>query len=186
MEDRVGIVDWKARGASGLDQARPMPKPPPTREELVRFMESEDVRSADWRRLLSSDAQAAAAMQTVRRRVDELLANGRRQVHHQQLIPDSGYHFLNRRIGEKPNPFLTSTLNPLEATELIKGYDPRAREWTGRQGLVGLPRQQTSFWCADFGARASDKDIDQDFKHATEPRGDPKAAAGLHSRAWRV
>lgn len=186
LEDKVGIADWKKRGAVGLDQARPMPRPPPTREELTKFMESEAVRSADWKRLLSSDAQAAAAMQTVRRRIDELLANGRRQVHQQTLIPDSGYHVLNRRIGERPNPFLTSKLNPLEATELTKGYDPRAREWTGRQGLVGLPKEQTSFWCESFGMSSSDKAIDQDFKHAMEPKGDPQAAAGLHSRAWRV
>ena len=121
-----------------------------------------------------------------RAKVDELLANGRRQVHQQTLIPDSGYHVLNRRIGERPNPFLTSKLNPLEATELTKGYDPRAREWTGRQGLVGLPKEQTSFWCESFGMSSSDKAIDQDFKHAMEPKGDPQAAAGLHSRAWRV
>ena len=164
-----------------------MAKHPASREELLKFAQSDHMRNAEvMRRLLSKDPQAAAAMATVRRRVDELLANGRRAVHQQQLIPDSGYRHLNQRVGERPSPFLTSKLNPLEATEFMKGYDSNAREWTGRRGLSGLEPELTSIWCESFGMSASNVAVDQDFKHKSEPRGDPKAAAGLHSRGWRV
>ena len=36
-EDALWIKTWKEQGAEGLSQARPMPKIPPSREELLKF-----------------------------------------------------------------------------------------------------------------------------------------------------
>ena len=169
-EDVVGIRAWKQQGAPGLRQARPMPNLPPSRAELLTFAQSVGQagdRGSDWRRLLN-DPQSAAAMRTVRRRVDELLSNARRQELGQQLIPDTGYRAINSG-GHRPDAFVTSKLNPLEATELMKGWDPRSREWTGRRGLAGLAPEQTSFWCESWGGCSSDVAVDQDVSRASCP-----------------
>ena len=185
-ENNVDIKKWKANGAPGLQQARANPALPPAREELLKFAQSvgSSSSSTSWKRLLTSDPEAAEAMKTVRRRVDALLAQGRAAVEMSQIAPDSGTYAINAR-GYRPNAFATSKLNPLEATELGKGWDPRAREWTGRQGLTNLPQEQTSLWCAQWAASASNVAVDQDFQHVQPPRGDPKLSAGLHTRGWR-
>ena len=180
-EDRVSIKHWKAHGATGLSQAPAMPKPPPTREELMAFARNAN----DWKDVVKKDPEAAEAMRKVRSRVEALLAQGKAAVEMAQIMPDSGTRAVNRQLA-RPDAFVTSKLNPLEATQLTKGYDPRVREWTGRRWeWEHRPKETTSFWCASWGACASDVAVDQDFQHVQPPRGDPKMAYTGHSRGWR-
>ena len=145
-EERGAIKFWKKGGAPGLDQAPPRPTHPPTREELLEFAQSvgaaDGPTGGDWRRLLA-DPQAAAAMKTVRRRVDELLENGRRAVQQRPLIPDSGTRALNS-LRYQQEPFNTSKLNTIESTALSRGWDPRSRAWTGHTSTDVVPVRELS------------------------------------------
>lgn len=180
MEDKLSIKHWKSLGAPGLQQAREARPVPPRREELLQFVQSQ--QRADWRGVMR-DPEAADAMRVVRARVSQLLANGQAALRNEPLMPDGGSRLLNNRT-ERPDAFKTSLLNPLEATELQKGWDPKSRAWTGRRGLAGIEKQPTTLWCEGWGQSASNVAVDPDFKWVTGKKGGA-AQAALHTRGWR-
>ena len=144
LEDRLRLKQWRKEGAPGLAAAaKPLP-PPPSREVMLDFAASKD--GAAWRAALA-DPEAAAAMRQVRARVGHLLEQGRAVLEFRPVPPEAGSQLLNAR--EKgPNAFATSTFHPLAYDPLEVGWDPRAKRWTGRRGLCGLKKEETSFWCS--------------------------------------
>ena len=110
-----------------------------------------------------------------------LLEQGRAVLEFRPVPPEAGSQLLNAR--EKgPNAFATSTFHPLAYDPLEVGWDPRAKRWTGRRGLCGLKKEETSFWCSGWGASASDIGMDSNFQHITGKKGHDTA---IHTRGWR-
>ena len=83
--------------------------------------------------------------------------------------------------------FRTSTLNPMDASGVERGWDPRIRLWTGRR-MNASDREPTSLWCASWGASAGTKSLDMNFKamrpQDIEPQHYDKMKE-LHTRGWR-
>ena len=158
-----------------------MKKPPPLRKELLDFATSHD--KATWRTVLA-DPQAAEAMRQVRDRVRNLHREGRALRQLKPVPPECLSLQLNRAGSERQSEgaFCTSNFNPLTSTGLETGWDPKARRWTGRQGLANIPKDPTSFWNPGWGACASDKGLDTDFQYLDGRYGHDKA---LHPRGWR-
>ena len=183
MEDKLRVSHWLRTGAPGADAAPKPTPPPPRREALLEFVQSQQEQQ-QWRKVLA-DPAAANAMRALRGRVSALKAEGRAIAEMRTPPPEATSRLLNRRQ-KGPNQFLSTTLNPLESSGLMKGWDPRARAWTGQRGLANLPKDPTSLWCAGWGACANEGD-DFDFEYiqhaAPLPKGYEKAE---HTRAFRT
>ena len=187
-EDSLRNEFLKKGGIPGASLAAKPPPPPPLRGELLSFATSKD--RSDWKAALA-DPEAAEAMRKVRARVSGLLAEGRAIMEFKPVPRESTSKLINAQDPSGMNAFQTSAFHPLAYEELEKGWDPRARRWTGRRGLVGLEKEPTSFWNAGWGAVASDKGLDTDFKHTLQKQIQvgvppvPPHSTNLHTRGWR-
>ena len=176
-EDKLQTKAWQNNGAIGADVlSRPPPPPPPRRDEVLSF-----ARGIEWRQALA-DPEAAEAMRKVRGRVATLLAQGRAALEFTPVAPDMATRMLNKRAGGPRHvQFRTSKLNPLEGVEIAKGWDPRARTWTGTQAFANLEPQPTSLWCEGWGQSANNAGLDFEFKYVKEKT----VPSELHTRGWR-
>ena len=182
-EDKLRMEHYKREGASGFAVAAPPPKPQPLRDEMLSFATSHD--RADWKAALA-DPQAAEAMRTLRSRVGALKANGRAALELRAQHPANASRLINAQAGgPSGSMFRTSNFNPLGCDGLEQGWDPRARKWTGRQGLSGLEKQPTSLWCPSWAASASHLGLDTNFVHVEPGKGKMGHDASMHSRGWR-
>lgn len=183
-EDRLRAAADLKRFPGGrtkiVDSALKPGAAPLSRDDMLGF-----TRGKDWKAVLK-DPAAAAAMERVRSRVDALHAEGRAAIKVGAPVPPEaavGTRLLNAQQGPKPNFFRTSTINPLDASGMERGWDPRVRLWTGRQMDSGEP-EQTTFWCQSWGASASDKGLDTNFLHV-RPGDRPAFNKEMHSKGWR-
>ena len=185
-EDRLRTVASLNKfpgGKTQFDKYVQPPPVPPTRSQMLTFA----TEGADWRAALK-DPAAAAAMRRVRDRVASLQAEGRAAVQQGMPVPESalvGTRLLNARQ-PAPHMFQTSHLNPLSATGVERGWDPRVRLWTGRRmHTFGMDPETTSFWCHSWGASASHKGLDTDFVYVRPGHRREAYDKALHSKGWR-
>lgn len=123
---------------------------------------------------------------TIRARVGALQAGARAVLEFKPVPPEAGSRLLNtQKAATTDQAFRTSNFHPLAYDALEQGWDPRARRWTGRQGLVGLPKEPTSLWCSTWGAVASERGLDTDFRHSLQKPGVPPHNTSMHTRGWR-
>uniref|UniRef100_A0A7S2MF72 Uncharacterized protein n=1 Tax=Haptolina brevifila TaxID=156173 RepID=A0A7S2MF72_9EUKA len=186
MEDKLRIASWKKKGEVTpiIAKAVQPPPKPVRREDLLAFTSSQ----GDWKAALA-DADAAEAMRRVRTRVASLAAEARAVQTFAPVQPNAGATLLNAK---EPAPrhmqFRTSSLNPMNADIIERGWDPRIRRWTGRH-MNGAPQEPTSLWCSSWGACAGTKSVDTEFKHVRpqdiEAFHFDRIKEMGHTRSWR-
>ena len=190
MEDKLRNDFLKKEGIiAGASLARQPPPRPPLRGELLSFATGQG--RADWKAALA-DPEAEEAMRKIRARVKGLLSEGRAIMEFRAVAPEDGSKLINaQKKGPRHSAFRTSEFNPVYNDPLEEGWDPNARRWTGRRGMVGLDTEPTSLWCASWGGCANDKGLDTDFKHTLQKQtavGVPPAPPqdlSMHTRGWR-
>jgi len=189
MEDKLRVASWSKNGGVTATVAKalePPPRPLP-RNEMLNFATAFK-GTADWKSALA-DPAAAEAMRRVRARVAELNAEGHAINTFSRVQPNAGATLLNKK---EPAPrhvqFRTSTLNPMNADAVERGWDPRIRMWTGRR-IDGKPPDPTSLWCSSWGASAGEKALDTEFKvvrpQDIEPYHQERIKELGHTRGWR-
>lgn len=185
-EDKLRIAAWSRNGgvtATVAKAIQPPPRPVP-RDELLKFTS----QMSDWKAMLA-DPDTAEAMRRVRARVASLAAEGRALQTFAPVRPNAGSTLLNAKVpGPRHVQFRTSTLNPMDSNGIEHGWDPQIRMWTGRF-INGAPPQPTSLWCSSWGASASLKSLDTEYK-AVRPQDIAPAHYNTikelgHSRGWR-
>jgi len=186
-EDRVRIASWGAQNRP-VDPAveygmKAGTLPPASRAELLSF-----AKGSDWKAALD-DPASRAAIRRVRDRISSLKEEGMAVVTNKTVQPNVGCRLLNERVREpvKHEFFMSSTLNPLEASHPTRGWDPRVRPWPGRRiNDRASAKEETSYWVMSWVP--SNKALDTDF-HCVRPQDiTPEARAtklALHSKAFR-
>mmetsp|Transcript_14472 Transcript_14472/g.37532 ORF Transcript_14472/g.37532 Transcript_14472/m.37532 type:complete len:219 (+) Transcript_14472:21-677(+) len=187
-EDRIRILSWsqKQKADAAIKAAmEPPTKHPVGRQELLSFAQRHDWKAA------AKDPATKAAMQRVRDRVASLKEEGMHIFENRAVKPNAGTRLLNQRVRVPVEHefFMSSSLNPLEASYAIRGWDTRVRPWPGETMLNPAERREpTSFWCESWGGCASDKALDTGMTCVRPQDITPYAKqmkSTLHGKAFR-